>query len=122
MVSSKGGGLGPYPEGENNEFRLATTNPILHRRIARTLGRELQRGKLRHRGQRMNDGIRQGVERLLDHLEMEQFNRGFEACLDAIDELSNLEWNKDRKATAETLRWAVKELKGENIEYLAENL
>ena len=72
----------------------------------------------------MKDGIRQGIERLLDHLEMEQFNKGFEACLDAIDELSNMEWNKDRKATAETLRWAVKELKGENIEteYLAENL
>ena len=68
--------------------------------------------------------MRKEVERMLDHLEMEQFNRGFEACLEAIDELSNQEWNKDRKATAETLRWAVKELKGENIEteYLAENL
>jgi hypothetical protein len=70
------------------------------------------------------DELREGIDRLLDHVEMHQFNRGFEACLDAIDELANLEWNNNRKSTAKTLRWAVKELRGENIEaeYLAENL
>ena len=64
----------------------------------------------------MIDGLRGGIDRLIDQVEMANFNKGFEACLDAIDEISNLEHNKGRKGTAETLRWAVRELKGENIE------
>ena len=58
--------------------------------------------------------IRQGVESLLDHLEMHNFNQGFEACLNAIDEFSNIKHNQGDGVAAEVLRWAVKEIKGEN--------
>jgi hypothetical protein len=64
----------------------------------------------------MTEGLRMGIDRLIDQVEMASFNKGFEACLDAIDEISNAEHNKGHKATADTLRWAVRELKGENIE------
>lgn len=58
--------------------------------------------------------IRQGVESLLDHLEMHSFNQGFEACLNGFDELSNIKHNQGDSIAAEVLRWAVKEIKGEN--------
>lgn len=60
--------------------------------------------------------LREGIDRLIDHVEMLNFNRGFEACLDAIDELSNMLHNDHQHEGAEALRWAVKELKGDNIE------
>lgn len=63
-----------------------------------------------------NNGLREGIDRLIDQIEMTEFSRGFDACIEAIDELSNIEWNKGRPATAEALRWAAKELNGENIE------
>lgn len=60
--------------------------------------------------------IRNGVESLLDHLEMHNFNQGFEACMNAIDELSNQKHNEGDTDAAEVLRWTVRELKGENID------
>ena len=60
--------------------------------------------------------IRDGVESLLDHLEMHNFNQGFEACINAIDEFSNLKHNNGDHMAAEVLRWAVRELKGETDE------
>ena len=63
-----------------------------------------------------SDGLREGIDRLIDQVAMTEFSRGFDACIEAIDELSNSEWNKGRAATAEVLRWAAKELNGENIE------
>ena len=60
--------------------------------------------------------IRGGVDRLLDLLEMHNFNQGFEACINAIDELSNQKHNDGDHMAAEVLRWAVREMKGENIE------
>ena len=59
--------------------------------------------------------LRNDIERELDKLEMFSFNRGFEAALDGLDEQSNLAHNKGNPALGEALRWAVKELKGENI-------
>ena len=59
--------------------------------------------------------IREGVESLLDHLEMHNFNQGFEACLNGIDEISNQKHNEGDTIAAEVLRWVVKELKGENV-------
>lgn len=59
--------------------------------------------------------IRDGVESLLDHLEMHNFNQGFEACINAIDEFSNQKHNNGDHMAAEVLRWAVRELKGDNI-------
>ncbi len=63
-----------------------------------------------------SDGLREGIDRLIDQVAMTEFSRGFDACIEAIDELSNSEWNKGRAATAEVLRWAARELNGENIE------
>ena len=60
--------------------------------------------------------IRQGVESLLDHLEMHNFNQGFEACINALEEMSNQKHNDGDHMAAEVLRWAVREMKGENIE------
>ena len=57
--------------------------------------------------------IRQGVETLLDHLEMHNFNQGFEACINSLDEFSNTKHNEGDQIAAEVLRWAVRELKGE---------
>jgi hypothetical protein len=47
-------------------------------------------------------------------VEMTQFSRGFERALNAIEELSDQAHNKGNPALAEALRWAVKEVMGEN--------
>lgn len=60
--------------------------------------------------------LRTGIDSLLDHLEMHNFNQGFEACLDGIDEISNKKHNEGDTTAAEVLRWLVRELKGENDE------
>lgn len=52
----------------------------------------------------------------IDLLEMTQFSKGYEHALNAIEELSNQAHNKGNFALAETLRWAVKEVLGENYE------
>lgn len=57
--------------------------------------------------------IRGGVDRLIDLLEMHNFNQGFEAALNGLDELSNQKHNEGDPVAAEVLRWAVKEMKGE---------
>ena len=43
------------------------------------------------------------------------WNAGFESASDALDELSNELNNKNDKLAAEVLRWAAKELRGENV-------
>jgi hypothetical protein len=45
---------------------------------------------------------------------MAQFSRGFESCIEALEELSNHAHNKGNPALADALRWAAKELMGEN--------
>lgn len=59
--------------------------------------------------------IRGGVESLLDHLEMHNFNQGFEACINAIDEMSNELYNNGYRVRSEALRTAVKKLTGEDL-------
>ena len=58
--------------------------------------------------------IREGTERLLDHLEMHNFNQGFEACVNALDEISNRWHNEGRTHRAEILREVIQELTGES--------
>jgi hypothetical protein len=58
--------------------------------------------------------LRSEVEHKLDMLEMAAFNQGFEAAINAVDELSNELHNNNDKTGAEILRWLSKELKGEN--------
>lgn len=59
-------------------------------------------------------GIRTALESTLDALEMVAFNQGYEAATNALDELSNKAHNEGALGYAETLRWAAKELRGEN--------
>ncbi len=58
--------------------------------------------------------LRDSLENMLDVLEMAGFNDGFEACLNAIDELSNQLHNNGDSLGAEALLWAAKELRGDN--------
>lgn len=58
--------------------------------------------------------IRSELEHKLDALEMTAFNQGFEAAINAIDELSNYQHNKNNILGAEILIWAARELRGEN--------
>lgn len=51
----------------------------------------------------------------IEQLTMIAWNAGFESATDALDELSNELHNKDDKLAAEILRWAAKELRGENV-------
>jgi hypothetical protein len=60
------------------------------------------------------DEFRNHVDRQIDLYGMTQFSRGFERALNAIEELSDAAHNKGNQALAETLRWAVKEVMGEN--------
>jgi soluble cytochrome b562 len=62
------------------------------------------------------DDFRREVDRIIDKVEMASYNKGFEAVLDALDEMSNRYWNEGAVGYAECLRKAVKELKGENVE------
>lgn len=58
--------------------------------------------------------LRASIENILDVLEMSGFTDGFEAAINAIDELSNIKHNEGDTASAEALRWASAELRGEN--------
>lgn len=60
--------------------------------------------------------LRDSIENMLDVLEMAGFNDGFEAALNAIDELSNIKHNEGDSVAAEILRWTAKELRGDNVE------
>ena len=58
--------------------------------------------------------MRNAIESSLDALEMIDFNNGFEAATNGLDELSDLKHNEGDTTAAEVLRWAAKELRGEN--------
>ena len=58
--------------------------------------------------------LRQELDRHIDKIEMLAFHNGFEAALNGLDELSNELHNNNDHTTAEALRWAAKELRGEN--------
>lgn len=51
----------------------------------------------------------------IEQLTMIAWNAGFESATDALDELSNELHNKGDNLPAEILRWAAKELRGENV-------
>ena len=58
--------------------------------------------------------FRNHVDRQIDLYGMAQFSRGFESCIEALEELSNHAHNKGNPALADALLWAAKELMGEN--------
>jgi hypothetical protein len=59
--------------------------------------------------------IRNSLEHSLDALELLNWNNGFAAAVEGIEQLSDLQHNKGNTEAAETLRWAAKELRGENV-------
>ena len=63
----------------------------------------------------LKTSIRSSLEHSLDMLEMAVFNQGFEAAINAVEELSNDLHNTNDKTAAEILRWVAKELRGENV-------
>ena len=58
--------------------------------------------------------MRKALASSLDALELINFGDGFESAIDGLDELSNLKHNAGEQVAAEILRWAAKELRGEN--------
>jgi soluble cytochrome b562 len=58
--------------------------------------------------------LRESTEHALDMLEMASFNEGFEAAVNAVDQLSDELHNTGDTTAAEVLRWVAKELRGEN--------
>ena len=62
----------------------------------------------------LTTSIRQSLEHELDKLEMASFNEGFEAAINGLDEISNALHNDGDTERAEIIRWAAKELRGDN--------
>lgn len=58
--------------------------------------------------------MRKAISSSLDALEMIDFGNGFEAAIDGLEELSDLKHNAGDTVAAEILRWAAKELRGDN--------
>ena len=61
-----------------------------------------------------SNAMRNAVTHALDALEMINFNNGFEAATNGLDELSDQKHNEGDTTAAEVLRWAANELRGEN--------
>ena len=59
--------------------------------------------------------LRTAAESALDALELLSYTEGYEAATNALDELSDIKHNFDEQQVAEILRWAAKELRGENV-------
>ena len=59
--------------------------------------------------------LRTASDSTLDALELLSYTEGHEAATNALDELSDFKHNFDEKQVAEILRWAAKELRGENV-------
>ena len=59
--------------------------------------------------------LRKAADSTLDALETLSFTEGFDAAIGGLDELSNLKANVGEPDTAEVLRWAAAELRGENV-------
>ena len=64
----------------------------------------------------MREEARRLADFAIDRLEMAVFNQGFEAAMNGLDEISNRKHNEGDTVAAEVLRWAVKELRGENLD------
>jgi len=63
-----------------------------------------------------SEHLRTALNHSIDALELVAFNDGFEAVVKALEELSNTKFNSGDVVFAECLRWAAKEMMGENYE------
>lgn len=64
--------------------------------------------------ERLYDNFRKNFDAELERLAYSTYQAGFEDATDLLDELSNQLHNANQKDLAEALRWAAKELRGEN--------
>jgi hypothetical protein len=61
-----------------------------------------------------NKNLRDAISSSMHALELISSNAGFERATKGLDELSDMKHNQGDSVAAETLRWAAKELRGEN--------
>ena len=86
-----------------------------HSRLAIPI-RRLTTGQIKNERKEMREEARRLADFAIDRLEMAVFNQGFEAAMNGLDEISNTKHNEGDTIAAEVLRWAVKELRGENLD------
>jgi len=58
--------------------------------------------------------LRKAAENTLDTLEMLSYTEGFDAAIIGLEELSDIEANGGDLDKSEILRWAARELRGDN--------
>lgn len=59
--------------------------------------------------------VRTAIDNSMDALEAMNFNNGFAAAVEGVEQLSDLYYNQGHIEAAETLRQAAKELRGDNV-------
>ena len=60
------------------------------------------------------ENFRKDISPIMDRLGFQTYGLGFNAAVEMIDEMSNAKHNEGDTIAAEVLRWASKELRGEN--------
>lgn len=69
-----------------------------------------------YRMSQASQDMRKALASSLDALELINYGDGFESAIEGIEELSDQKHNAGDTIAAEVLRWAAKELRGENVE------
>lgn len=60
------------------------------------------------------ENFRKDIAPVMDKLGFQAYGLGYNAAVEMIDEMSNMKHNQGDTIAAEVLRWAAKELRGEN--------
>lgn len=60
------------------------------------------------------ENFRRDIAPVMDKLGFQAYGLGYNAAVEMIDEMSNMKHNEGDTIAAEVLRWAAKELRGEN--------
>ena len=60
------------------------------------------------------ENFRRDIAPVMDKLGFQAYGLGYNAAVEMIDEMSNMKHNQGDTIAAEVLRWAAKELRGEN--------
>ena len=60
------------------------------------------------------ENFRKDIAPVMDKLGFQTYWLGYNAAVEMIDEMSNAKHNRGATIAAEVLRWAAKELRGEN--------
>ena len=60
----------------------------------------------------MRDNRRQMIDHAVDLLAIDEYNKGYEAAITDLEELSNRYWNEDKKIISQMVDEIIKKLKG----------